>query len=35
MGGLKEESRIYNALLFGGVEDGLRIWKVSEEEMKD
>jgi hypothetical protein len=35
VGGLKEESRMYKAVPVGGVADGLRIWKVSCEEMKE
>jgi len=35
VGGLKDESRMYNASSVGGVEDGLRIWNVFGEERKE
>lgn len=35
VGGLKEESRMYNAPSVGGQEEGLIILKLSGEEMKD
>jgi len=35
VGGLKDESRTYRGPLLECLEDGLRTWKVSEDDVKD